>query len=773
MRRAATGNRQGWPLGAKAAMLGLALGACPSVLFALVPLHDEEMSGITGQDGLVVDLAAGNSQTIREVEWRMDDATAESAALLLQHVSLDLVNGAQFSLDVGGDTITGTGDGYVIVQGSWTDLQARIGALGHSHYRDNAPLVMGQPDRTVDRSVGILGLESTGFLNMGGVGSFLNFGDEMFPATAQSLFELVSMGYIFYLQSTGIGAPELSFANFLFSTRITDSLGNPGFGRAGFTPDGLTLKADYMDFDLNFDLFIAPNTIQEFDKVSRRPMILFGWEGGIENATLGMWAGGVGYGSSTDLTIDPSGTLQFFNYKGQYNPANRSQGLTLHTQWDYRSDFTWVLGQAAGDRSRADFFDWQRLGVGSGNESPYDFSISLILDAINAGQGPGGICFGGNIPTSGSLTAASCGAVGGTLLNVVPKDNNLAVIIRDGGAHAYNTQVRVRDVDGLGFPTEDRFDWSLFYTFGKLDANIYIYPDGVYDGGTSQYGGGLRNDILLAIQSPGYWEAAQTNFASVTVPGDPAFDPRVRWPTNTHFLVADTDINGVATGNSPSQAQLDARQSFGIGILNADLIWRVDDFNITLVGDTAPAAPPGSSDWWAYSLDYPGLWLETNNLAKYQFRGLFGGGDLTDLSDPARISLLDVNLETDRFLFVLGPPRLPGEQYVAFDALMRFTSGAYLTLAEPSTPSAYVGLENVTGNIAWIDGRIELEGSQQTGTGRPELTIANDLLIGATTATLGGGQHLITDVTFGADRLGSIVIPSSQIRSTFSLTPQN
>ena len=737
------------------ALAGWAL-AMPA--FALTPLEDTEMSGVTGQDGLTVSLESGSTLAMDQLEWRMDAGTANQASLLLRAVEATLVGGASINMDVGGD---GT-EAYMMVRGSWTDLQARLGSLGHSN---------------LDRSVGIFGIESSGSLTFGNFGGPLNFGNEADPSTARSVFDLNTVADIYYRQSTGVGAPEISFGDLTLGFRFTDGAGGEGFGRFGTTADGLTMQADFMDFDLNFDLFFSPSTTQEFDAASRLPMILFGWEGGLENARISVGSGGIGYGSSADLAIDPTGTLQFFNYGGQYSAA--SDGLNIKTQWDFGPNFTWILGQAAGDRIRVDFFDWRRLGAGTVGEAAYDLRIPIYMDAINAVQGGGGICFGGNIPTSGSLTAASCTSVGGQLANVAPKDNNLAVLIRDGGMHAYNTQVRLNDVVG-GVPVIDRFNWSLFYTFGKIDANLYFYPNGVYDAATQEYAGGLRSDVLVAIQSPGYWAAAQSRFAGYTpglLPGHPDYlkNPANRWATNTHFLIADTDINRVAIGPNPSQAQLDARQAFGIGILNADLLWRVDDFEITLVGDTAP--PTGntaSSDYYRIVSDFagpqaPGLRLSTSNLAKYQFRGLFGGGNLNNLSDPVRISLLDVNLETDEFVFILGPPRNPGEQYVAFDALLNFNSNAYVSLAEPSSPTASVSLRNVQGQIAWVDGRVELESSATTSDGRPRLTIANDLLIGSTAF---GGGALRGDVNFGADRLGSLVIPSAQIRSTLSLTPQ-
>lgn len=759
-------------------VFGVLLVATSAALPAMSPLADDEMSSFVGQDGISINIEPGAQISADEIEWRMDAVTPQSAALLIQDLEASLqtgpgFTGAGFEVDVGSDG----SEAYMVVRGSWSGLQAKIGALGHSYHRDTAPLVGGEPDRTQDRSVGMFGIESTGSLTMGGKGGLLSYGNPADPATAQSIFDLTSQGEVFYRQSTGVGAPEISFGQLDFGFRFTDGAGNPGVGRFGIFNDRLTIAGDNLDFDLNFDLFFAPSTVTDFDKASRLPMIVFGWEGGIRNAEISIGAGGIGLGVSVDASIPavfPG--LQYFNYKGQYGP--RSEGLNIDAQWDFSDDFRFILGQASGDRIRVDFFDWRRMGAGTPGEAAYDLRIPLILDAIGPGAGPGGLCFGGSQPTSGSLTSASCGVVGGQFYNIPPKNNALAVVIREGGLHAYNTQALVNDVDAFSNPVVDRFNWSLLYTFGKIDANLYFYPDGGFDAVTNKYAGALRSDVLLTIQSPGYWRAAQANFDSARDPGiDP--DARSRWATNTHFMIADTDINKVALGLNPTQAQLDSREAFGIGILNADLFWRVDDFVISLVGNTpAPTADTNSSDFYRSDSNFPGLWLQTDNLARYQFRGLFGGGNLNDLSEPARIALIDVNIVTDEFIFVLGPPREPGAEYVAFDALLNFTGGdpldifdgSYLTLAEPSQASAFFGLTNVDGRIAWQDGRVQLSGNQTTASGRPELTIANQLLIGSSAF---GGDPLRADINLGMERLGSIVIPSAHISSSISLTPQN
>lgn len=239
-------------------------------------------------------------------------------------------------------------------------------------------------------------------------------------------------------------------------------------------------------------------------------------------------------------------------------------------------------------------------------------------------------------------------------------------------------------------------------------------------------------------------------------------------------MIVDTDINNEAPANA-TPAQLASRDSFGIGILNADLFWRVDDFRITLVADSQGAVTtPGALGYYPWDANKPGMWIQTNNLAQYRFRGLFGGGDLADLSDPVRGALVDVNLQTDEFIFVLGPPRAPGETYVSFDAFLHFDGNTYVSLAEPSSPSADFTIGDISGSLAWYQGKIELKSSNGSGTGKPELSISNDILMGSTVNAVMGltGDPLIGNVSLGSDVLGQMVIPSGQVYSSITLTPQ-
>jgi hypothetical protein len=684
-------------------------------------LSDEDMSNVAGRDGLAVSI--DGDITAQSLQIQSDIGTVREAGIIAEDIVLGGTGAGEFNADLTFDTTNVGGVPRPVIGASWENIEMRTGDIRHTSALGNS------------YGEAYLSSGSGSFLISAENGLFNN-------GSNQGYLSLRSTGGDIILRQGGPGSAEVSFGNFNITAETQDGAGNLGPATMGIDADGLLIDAPFLEFALNFDLLFKANPT-DFDTTGRDALILFGWEGGVTDAKLRLGTGGIGYGTA----VGPSG-FQEFNYDGSLL-GTRSEGLNLSVEWNYDTDFAWILGQAAGNRTRARFFDWQRMPGAS-----IDFSMPIIVDAINgAGQGPGNICFGGDLPTSGSLNATGCGAVGGSLIALPPDAPGLAVIIRDGRLHAYNSQVEVID-PGTAVPSEI-FNWSLVYTFGKLDSNIYLYPSGFGGGNT-----GIRADVALAIQSPGYWDAAATNFSGITGAqiGDPAFDPRARWATNTHFLIADTaTATAIPTGSGPSNR-------FGIGLVNADLIWKVDDFFLRIVdSDPDYAGIPG------------GLWLQSDTEATYRFRGLFGGGSLDDMSDPVRISLLDINLATNGFLFALsGAPG--GQSYIGYDGLLNFDGTAYVSLAEPSSPSADFRLDNVSGNIAWRNGRVLLESAATTADNKPALTLQNDLQFGST-AGLGGstpfqGDPLIGEVSFSGKTLGQVAIPSGQWYSSISLKKQ-
>jgi hypothetical protein len=139
------------------------------------------------------------------------------------------------------------------------------------------------------------------------------------------------------------------------------------------------------------------------------------------------------------------------------------------------------------------------------------------------------------------------------------------------------------------------------------------------------------------------------------------------------------------------------------------------------------------------------------------------------MSEPVRMALMDVNLDTDQFIFVLSPAPNANDEYVGFDGLLDFSGDAYFSIAEPSNPEAELQLANISGRFRWENGRVELRSSADNpGENRPSLTIANDLVIG----TSAGGDPFRTTWQFDETEIGELVIPSGKIYNNLTLKPQ-
>ena len=115
--------------------------------------------------------------------------------------------------------------------------------------------------------------------------------------------------------------------------------------------------------------------------------------------------------------------------------------------------------------------------------------------------------------------------------------------------------------------------------------------------------------------------------------------------------------------------------------------------------------------------------------------------------------------------------------------------GSYLSIAEPSQPEAAIKLANITGDLAFTDGRVDIVGTNERATSpEPKMIIANNIKVGYAAAThLGSvldtvpgissanaGQPVIIDsIMLGDAKLGRMVIPSAQIYSSITLEPQS
>ena len=708
----------------------LLLLLCPSLTWAgLEPLNDASLSAINGQDGLSATLShAGISAD--QLNWVTDDnglndfsctggAANQHACTLIQDIQITGANGSsggitQLDLDVGTDT---GGNPLMALAGSWSPQRLVLGGLTY-----NTPAM----DATAS-SLGTFAVQSHGNFNLVNRGGPFNSAGNF----AQLTFH--AEGDLFYRQGNA-SAAELSLADFLVDTRFTNGAAGghaPATGRLGIDDAGLFLSAPYARTDIAFDLAFK-NTPTDFDITGRQRLLHFGWHGGLANPLLRIGSGGFGYNTYMD------GPNTFQDYDGNQT-GNRSQGINLLSQWDFDNDFRLDIGEAGGNGTVTSLSNWRRLGNAPGPM----FSFPVIFDVIQGGSGPTGLCAGGF--TSGIPDQNSCIASGGEwLASDGPGANeaSFATLIRDAQLLAYGSQIRVNDPAAEGNVTP--VNWGLAFTYGKLDADIFLYPEGRGDGvPVSTTSTGIRADITLIAQSPDAWRRANSSSATIRSSAGNG------WQSNTHFMVVDT--NSGIPGSSGHN---------GVGIVNGDILYQARDLFLRVTdGDSGYPDLPG------------GLWLQTDNKAQYRFRGIFGGGDMADLSYDAltKISLVDINLSTDRFLFVLNPLTVntfTGAAPIGFNGLLNFDGDAYMRFGEISSPQSTFYVNQVSGTVAWKDGEVALMSGQNTADSLPQLSIRNDLLLGQS-AHFGdnGGQPLVGTVGFGTEDFGRIAIPEGHWNS--------
>ena len=682
---------------------------------ALQAMSDDALSSINGADGVSVTLSSQAPLRLDTLKWITDDNSlnngactgglnGQHACTLVKDIVLEGHGGnlqQQWHLDAGSD---GSGQPYLSLSGQWSNQQLTLGSLSLHTANDDAS----------DRSLGSLALLSAGQFSLSNRGGPFNLEDNL----ASLDFSL--NGDVIYRQGPA-GSPELSFANLQLDTRFSTGAANgqsAGLGRVGIDSRGLLLQAPYADVNIGFDLAFK-NSPTNFDVSGRSNLLRFGWRGGLVNPQWHLQAGGVGYNTYVN------GPNTFQDTDGSVT-GSRSEGISLYTAWDFDSDFALSLGEAGGNGTVARFSQWQRLGAAPGPM----FALPVVFDVMQGGSGPSGLCAGA--ATSGVLDQSSCMATGGEWYsNDLPGSNEsaFAILMRDARLLAYNTRVEVEDP--LSGGTVTPLDWGAAFTFGKLDADIFLYPYGRASGASVvTTDSGIRADITLIAQSPDAWRRANSS------------DPAVRstagdgWQTNTHFMLVDT------------------QRHRGVGFMNGDIFYRARDLFLRVTdGDSRYPQLPG------------GLWLQTDNLAQYRFRALFGGGNMSDLSYDAltRVSLIDVNLQTDQFLFVLNP--LPvdtntGAAPIGFNGLLDLDN-SYIRVGEVSSPQSRFYIDALSGRVAWRNGSLSMVSGQHTADGLPQLAISNDLDIGQS-AHFGGaaGDPLIGTVGFGSEDFGRMVIPA-------------
>ncbi|MFN3586104.1 MAG: hypothetical protein ACK4UT_01255 [Moraxellaceae bacterium] len=703
---------------------------------AMQALDEESLSGVTAQDGMTVHLHNAGSLGFSQSKWITDGGaaplgacsggTANRHACTLTALTITGVDGNPATATATFDAYGGSNPGLAY-RFDWNPVLSNLGYL-----------TINTPARDYsNNSIGALGIYSSGHFHLSNAGLFNAAG-----STAR--YSFLSKGDIIYRQGD-IGTPELSMGNFELSTKFsTGAAGGQtaSTGTIGLTADGIRIAAPYTQTFLRFDLMYHGNPAVAFDRDNRRGILRFGWLGGLANARMDINAGGVGYGTYNSNTQN---LLSGANYSFQNDtgsPGNpRSEGINLLSQWDFDSDFAWVIGQVAGsNETQARFSQWRKMATLPAS-TPM-LTMPVTLDVVQNGTGPQGLCLGGGF-TSGMPTQGACTSAGGSWIagGVPASQAAMAALIRDGRLHAYSQKIDI--IDPASSNPYSTYDWGVVYTMGKLDADVYFYPEGRNQGvAVTTNSTGLKADMTIGIQSPGFWQRANSSNPVTRAQAG------TNWATNTHLMLADTAVGG------------DSTQQYALGFVNADVLWSARNLYLRVVGsDSGYPQIPG------------GLWLQTDTGARYQLRGLFGGGNLLDLSNPVGISLMDINISTTRFIFALHPDVLiAGDAPIGFSGLLDLDGSSYLSIGEVGSPQSAYRFNNLSGRIGWRNGRADLVSGQNSADGLPRFTLKNELLFGQTANFgSGGGNPVVTGVGFGTESFGRMAIPAGRWESEITL----
>ncbi|MEQ3723670.1 DUF6160 family protein [Alcanivorax sp.] len=831
----------------------LLIGALPVCLLmmtlqasAMQALDDSDLAGVAGQDGISVQLDGNMSADAIRATLDTDtarEATISTNGLTFQGVSptgvIDGNAGMEFTLDAGSN---GTDPLLRLGFGTTERTRLRIDNLTAFVYTDDDSDPE-TPDVPVgsDRSYGTWAFDFEGNVDLINKGIF-----NMAYKKAYLLGQITDAD-LFYSQDDNAW---MAMHDFNLSWEIPEGtlgINNEGIvhragelwsegdpqrqatewqdaNSNGTVDEGelsgyLPSASDLINLALDFEYIFGKQGSNEFEiTAGARGLMHFGWLGSVKDAEVKWMPGGVWQGS-TDGVFDPYGT-----------EAVTSNGLRFSSQWDYVSqveaehvfgdaekEFRWRLGEtadvASADKSRVNFElgDWTIWGSRTAAKPSAHYFPLIALDVISgAGQGPGGLCWGhGSALVDGSGGASGCGSTAepdtqfidvtpGSITNygITENDENaLAIIIRDGQLQSYSRKVRLLERDASGNirtdtdpnrPEEEgrEFDWGLIYSLANVNGNIYLYPGITRDGtaGAVTDNQGVIADILLMSQ---------------TLDGDYQGH---NWDHGTHLMIADTAAN------------------MGIGFMSSSFVLAANDTRIWV-------KPQDGTDYYSGGLDF------FSPQARFNYRATFGGGLLpghanygnTSVAQTIRGANLDVNLEG--LVSLRFSPSDPVEannpggarNFLGYSGALRLGSnttdpsmvggtsnlatcgsggnedcGSYLSIAEPSQPEAAIKLANITGDIAFTEGRVDLVGTGELGTdSEPQMVIANNIKLGyaakphmnsvldtvpgvdSIAAGNPGNPVMIDNIMLGDANLGRMVIPSAQIYSSITLEPQS
>ena len=696
----------------------------PVFSFALEPMSEGELSNVQGRDGVTVGLNT-NSLSAQQLSLRIDTPTEEqSEGLYLNNLQLTKIgtgdNLFTTKIDVGSDS-----DGPLLSIDSHLDT---------SRFSFSS-MTLTDPTRSFGEWAMVGGMDFR-LINRG-----LFFTDD--TNKPASLYFALTDAKWFYRQNWYYHA-NITFDNLDFVWDMPEA-------SIGVTNDGLRLYGD-VNYLLNFDLLYKFHPDQNMTTVTAndKRMLNFGWEGTLYDTELQVRGGGIWDGSEV---------------AGAYDTSARTQGLNFGVSWNYKksqgdavksTDLRWQIGQGGGEQVLLEFGDWRNLQDTSGNRAPLGFDFrNITLDVVTAGNGPGGLCWGEGTHGSGcggKMLHFDTGLIN-SYSNIVNRTDGGALMaaIRDGNLLAYSNQVTVSS----NTMAPETYDWGLIYTLANIDANIAMYP------------GGSGSHITADSENQGFI----LDFLLMSQTLDGSGNQGNNWAKGTHFMIADTD---------PSV-------NMGIGMLNANFLLAADDMRLWIKN----SGTVGSAAYGA------GIDLLSPRV-RMQLSAELAGVSLPRGDDKVGIADVDLNLE-GLVNFRLSPPP-DGENFLAYSAAIRLYSmsdtadstlvsgqGSFWSIAEPGRPEVELRLANIQGDLAIVDSKLELYERNHGGNGEsPQLEISNKIVFGGSAvqrlqdgtsglASVPGGalgQEVKSDIYFGSDRLGQLVIPNGSIRTTIGLLPQ-
>lgn len=793
----------------------------PQAALALQAMDDSALSAIAGQDGLTIRMEGDMSATA--IQATMDAGTANQATVSANTVTF---NGVNIDGTLAGAPTPGL---EFILDSDADEFAIGLDTLGRVRLRTDSLTIPGSPVST--RSYGTWAFDFDASIRL------VNQGIFSMSNTNAYLFGEIASGDLFYRQGDSSNA-WMGMHDFLLRWEIPSGTlglcdGTTSYGcnsqagivhragspwKVGDPAPGAPTSSSVINLALDFEyIFGEADGADEFKITpNARGVMHFGWLGSVKDAEVKWMAGGSSFGATQ---VDPTYGTYFDAY------ATTTEGMRFSSQWDYittaeaaalgdpEMEFRWRLGETAdvvgADKSRINFElgDWTIWGTRTAAKPSSHYFPLIALDVINGGQGPGGLCWGHALTlTNGTGGATGCGSSAepntqfintrpGYISNVYGASvtNNgdaasLALIVRDGQLQTYSRKVRLLERDPAGNESVTReFDWGLIYALANVNANIYLYPGG--SGTSGQVNNGVIADIMLMSQT--FDEA------------DP-YHQGFNWDHGTHLMIADTAAN------------------MGIGFMSSSFLLAGNDTRIWVRNQEAAGTYDSNADGVLTAADdhyYSGGIDFFSPEARFNYRATFGGGLLPGHPDylaagkpqTVRGTLIDMNLEgmvnlrfspsdpveannrdgARNFLGYSGALRL-GENTSApnctgDDCGMGTTNGfgTYVSLAEPGRPDVDVRFANITGDVAFTEGQVDLVMSGEGGADRPRMKISNivhvgtdaavrmdEALAGTSGLAAGGAPVIIDRVMLGQAELGSIVIPSARIYSSITLEPQ-